>query len=277
MQISIKDVSYIYSDGFKALNNINIDIEKGERVAILGPNGAGKSTLFNMLNGIITPSCGIVEINGLSTLNKKNLNLVRETVGMVFQDSDDQLFNSSVMQEIAYGLMNMKLQEKEIEERTKWALKIVDMEGTEKRSPHNLSGGQKKKIALASVLSMRPQVLVLDEPTVSLDPRGTIKLVKLLNEINKEMGITIIFSTHDMDIVPLLADKIYVLDEGRVILGGSTNEVFNNKNILRNINLRLPRAAHLSEILQKDGYLEFEKLPLTLGAVRGEIKNFRRD
>ncbi|AAK79336.1 cobalt/nickel transport system ATP-binding protein [Clostridium acetobutylicum] len=274
-QISINNVDYIYSDGFEALHDINMSIKKGERVAILGPNGAGKSTLFNMLNGIISPTSGEVKINGLDTKVKKNLNVIRRDVGMVFQDSDDQLFNSSVMQEIAYGLVNMKVSEEELQSRVKWALNVVNMDGFEKKSPHNLSGGQKKRIALASVLAMKPEVLVLDEPTVSLDPRGTIKLVKLLKKINEEMKITIVFSTHDMDIVPLFADKVYVLNEGKLILQGGVKEVFNNKKVLRNINLRLPRVAHLAEILKSDGCIEFDELPLTIGEIRKCIKNLK--
>lgn len=271
--IKVEKVMYAYSDGYIALNNVSMEVNEGDRVAIMGPNGAGKSTLFDLLNGILIPYSGSVKIDGLETKIKKNLNKIRKMVGVVFQDSDDQLFNSNVKQEIAYGLMNMNISGNALEETIKWALKVVDMEGYENKSPYNLSGGQKKRIALASVLAMKPKVLVLDEPTASLDPRGAIKLVKLLNYINKELGITLIFSTHDVDIVPLLANKVYLLDKGKFILKGSTDEVFSHKETLRKINLRMPRVSHLVEILNRDGYLNIKKLPLTISQARKIIEN----
>ncbi|SMC28877.1 cobalt/nickel transport system ATP-binding protein [Clostridium acidisoli DSM 12555] len=270
--ISIKDVSYIYNDGKKALQDVNISVGKGEKIAIMGPNGAGKSTLFGLLNGILKPSSGIIKIDKLETV-KKNLPKIRRDVGVVFQDSDDQLFNSSVRQEIAYGLLNIGVFGEELNKTIKWALEVVGMEGYEDKSPHNLSGGEKKRIALASVLAMKPKVLVLDEPTASLDPRGVSKLIKLLDYINKKFNITLIFSTHDVDIVPLLADRVYLIDKGKIVLNGSTEEVFDNKEIIRKMDLRLPRVAHLVEILEKDGEVQVDKLPLTIGQARKILKN----
>lgn len=270
--ISIQDVSYIYNDGKKALQDVNISVGKGEKIAIMGPNGAGKSTLFGLLNGILKPSSGIIKIDKLETV-KKNLPKIRRDVGVVFQDSDDQLFNSSVRQEIAYGLLNIGIFGEELNKTIKWALEVVGMEGYEDKSPHNLSGGEKKRIALASVLAMKPKVLVLDEPTASLDPRGVSKLIKLLDYINKEFNITLIFSTHDVDIVPLLADRVYLIDKGKIVLKGSTEEVFDNKEIIRKMDLRLPRVAHLVEILEKDGEVKVDRLPLTIGQARKILKN----
>lgn len=270
--ISIQDVSYIYNDGKKALQDVNISVGKGEKIAIMGPNGAGKSTLFGILNGILKPSSGIIKIDTLEIV-KKNLPKIRRDVGVVFQDSDDQLFNSSVRQEIAYGLLNIGVFGEELDKTIKWALEVVGMEGYEDKSPHNLSGGEKKRIALASVLAMKPKVLVLDEPTASLDPRGVSKLIKLLDYINKEFNITLIFSTHDVDIVPLLADRVYLIDKGKIVLNGSTEEVFDNKEIIRKMDLRLPRVAHLVEILEKDGEVQVDKLPLTIGQARKILKN----
>lgn len=270
--ISIQDVSYIYNDGKKALQDVNISVGKGEKIAIMGPNGAGKSTLFGLLNGILKPSSGIIKIDTLEIV-KKNLPKIRRDVGVVFQDSDDQLFNSSVRQEIAYGLLNIGVFGEELDKTIKWALEVVGMEGYEDKSPHNLSGGEKKRIALASVLAMKPKVLVLDEPTASLDPRGVSKLIKLLDYINKEFNITLIFSTHDVDIVPLLADRVYLIDKGKIVLNGSTEEVFDNKEIIRKMDLRLPRVAHLVEILEKDGEVQVDKLPLTIGQARKILKN----
>jgi len=250
-----------------ALKDINMKIESGEKVAILGPNGAGKSTLFHLFNGILKPTSGTITVNGMEVC-KKNLVEIRRSVGMVFQDSDDQLFNPTVRQEIAYGLLNMGVNGKKLEDTIEWALKIVGMSGYEDKSPHNLSGGQKKRIALASVLAMKPKVMVLDEPTAALDPRGVHKLIRLLDSINEKLGITLIFATHDVDTVPLLADKVYLLDKGKIIMGGTTEEVFNQKEVIRKIDLRLPRVAHLIEILDKDGILNADDLPLTIGQAK---------
>jgi cobalt/nickel transport system ATP-binding protein len=265
--INLTEVSYKYYDGFTALNNVNIKINKGEKIAIIGPNGAGKSTLFQLFNGLLQVTSGSIQVNGLEVC-KNNLSQIRKSVGMVFQDSDDQLFNSSVRQEIAYGLINMKVSGKELEETIEWALEVVGMKEFINKSPFNLSGGEKKRIALASVLAMKPQILVLDEPTAALDPRGVNRLIQLLEDINKQLGITLIFATHDVDIVPLLADRVYVLNKGEIVLDGSLDEVFSHKEILRNIDLRLPRVAHLAEILERKGNLKMDRLPLTIGEAR---------
>jgi len=269
--INVSDVNYVYSDGNSALNNVNITINKGDKVAILGPNGAGKSTLFQLFNGLLQPTSGTITVDGLKVC-KKNLPQIRRDVGMVFQDSDDQLFNSTIRQEIAYGLMNMNISGKELEESIAWALDVVGMTGYDSRSPYNLSGGEKKRVALASVLAMKPKVMVLDEPTSSLDPRGVSKLIKLLNLINEKLGITLIFATHDVDIVPLLANRVQLLSKGEIILGGTTDEVFSHKEILREIDLRLPRVGHLVELLARDGKLEVDKLPLTIGQAKRIIE-----
>ncbi|MBU3182873.1 energy-coupling factor ABC transporter ATP-binding protein [Clostridium psychrophilum] len=213
--------------GCSALNNVNLTINKGDIVAILGPNGAGNSTLFQLFNGLLQPTSGTITVDGLQVC-KKNLPQIRRGVGMVFQDSDDQLFNSTVHQEIAYGLMNMHISGKELEESIAWALDVVGMTGYDSRSPYNLSGGEKKRVALASVLAMGPKVMVLAEPTSSLDPRGVSKLIRLLNLINEKLGIALIFATHDVDIVPLLANRVYLLSKGEIILVGTTEEVFSH-------------------------------------------------
>ncbi|QCH28796.1 energy-coupling factor ABC transporter ATP-binding protein [Clostridium tyrobutyricum] len=269
--INLSNVNYTYVNGNTALKNINMNINPQERIAILGPNGAGKSTLFQLFNGLLTPTSGNITVDGM-TVCKENLSKIRQNVGMVFQDSDDQLFNSNVRQEIAYGPMNMGIKGKELDELIKWALNSTKISEYENRGPNTLSGGEKKRVALASVLAMKPKVLVLDEPTAALDPIGVSQLIKLLNSINKDLKITIIFSTHDVDIVPLLADRIFVLNKGEIVLHGSTKEVFSNVDILRKINLRLPRVAHLTEILIKDGFIKSNNLPLTIGQARELFK-----
>ena len=269
--IDVSGVTYAYNDGHQALKNVSLEIAKGERIAILGPNGAGKSTLFQLFNGLLLATSGTVTVKGLS-VQKENLPEIRRTVGMVFQDPDDQLFNSTVRQEIAYGLMNMRISGQALEDSIAWALDVVGMRGYETKSPHNLSGGEKKRIALASVLAMKPEVLVLDEPTAALDPHGVSQLVRLLNTINRDLGITLIFATHDVDIVPLLADRVYLLSKGEIILTGTTEEVFSNKETIRQINLRLPRVAHLVELLARDSGLTLSNLPLTIGQAKHRLE-----
>ena len=236
----------------------------GERVAVLGPNGAGKSTLFQLFNGLLRPDSGQVTVAGLA-VNQRNLPALRRKVGMVFQDPDDQLFNSTVYREVAYGPMNLRLPADELEATVAWALERVGLSGFREKSPFHLSGGEKKRLALASVLAMRPEILVLDEPTNALDPKGASNLLALLNEINQDLGVTLVFATHDVDMVPLLAERVYVMDRGRLLLAGSLAEVFNQKDVLRGMDLRLPRVAHLVELLMRDGALPLGDLPLSIG------------
>ncbi len=265
--IKLTNVSFVYPDSTRALTDINLSIRTGERVAVLGANGAGKSTLFQLFNGLLQPAQGSVSVNG-RVVEKSYLKEVRRLVGMVFQDPDDQLFSSTVRQEIAYGLINLGLTGDSMEQAASWALQVAGLEGFENRSPFNLSGGEKKRVALASVLAMQPEVLVLDEPTAALDPIGAAKIIKLLNCINRELGITLVFATHDVDAVPLLADRVYVMDKGEIKLSGSVTEVFARKDVIRAHNLRLPRIAHLAELLEREGQCRFVSLPLTIGQAR---------
>lgn len=265
--IILHEVSFSYADGPRVLDNVTLSISKGERVAIMGPNGAGKSTLFQMLNGLLRPNSGQITVGGLP-VEGEHLTAVRGMVGMVFQDADDQLFNATVRREIAYGLINMQMPAEQREERVRWALDLVGMARFIDKTPFNLSGGEKKRIALASVLAMQPSILVLDEPTNALDPKGASNLVSLLNEINRDLGITLVFSTHDVDIVPLLADRVVLMHEGRVHASGTPAEVFGQKELIRAMDLRLPRVAHLAEILMRDGLLQVGELPLSIGEAR---------
>ncbi|MDA8172810.1 MAG: ATP-binding cassette domain-containing protein [Nitrospiraceae bacterium] len=265
--IELSDVSFIYPDGTQALTDIDLSVRAGERVAVLGANGAGKSTLFQLFNGLLHPERGIVTVKG-RVVEKAYLKEVRRMIGMVFQDPDDQLFSSTVRQEIAYGLLNLRLAGNQLEQTISGALQVVGLPGYENKSPFNLSGGEKKRVALASVLAMRPEVLVLDEPTAALDPLGAAKIIKLLNGINRELGITLVFATHDVDVVPLLAGRVYVMDKGEIKLSGPTAEVFARKDLIRAHNLRLPRVAHLAELLERDGQCRFPSFPLTIGQAK---------
>ncbi|MGL4669812.1 MAG: ATP-binding cassette domain-containing protein [Methanobacteriaceae archaeon] len=272
--IETTNINYKYPDGTEALRDINFNVSRGEMIALLGPNGAGKSTLFLHFNGIFTPSSGKVFVDGEEIIyKKKELMKVRQKVGIVFQNPDDQLFAPTVEEDVAFGPLNMGLSNDEVEKRVTTSLKKVGMEGYEKKPPHHLSGGQKKRVAIAGILAMAPQIMVLDEPTSGLDPKGASKILKLLNELNAD-GITIIISTHDVDLVPLYADTIYIIGNGEIIKKGSPKEVFSDVDTIRNANLRLPRIAHLMEVLEKEDGLKFNNsYPLTIGEARNYLVN----
>jgi cobalt/nickel transport system ATP-binding protein len=265
--IEVMDVSFAYRDCHKALDSLSLSITAGERVAVMGPNGAGKSTLFQMFNGLLKPDTGQVVVDGVPVV-PKHLSTVRRKVGMVFQDSDDQLFNNTVFREVAYGLTNMKVPQDELNATVKWALDMVGMGDFICKTPFNLSGGEKKRIALASVLAMKPQILVLDEPTSALDPKSTSNLLTLLNKLNHDLGITLVFATHDVDIVPLLASRVVLMSHGRIQFSGTPTEAFREKDLMRRLDLRVPRIAHLAEILMRDGLLPEGDLPLSIGQAR---------
>ncbi|KZX15743.1 ATP-binding cassette domain-containing protein [Methanobrevibacter filiformis] len=273
--IEAKDIVYKYPDGTKALDNINFAVEKGDMVALLGPNGAGKSTLFLHFNGILEPSSGEIDVDG-EKLNykKKSLLRVRQFVGIVFQNPDDQLFAPTVEEDVAFGPLNIGLTQEETKKRVKDSLRKVGMEGFEKKPPHHLSGGQKKRIAIAGILAMDPKVMILDEPTSGLDPKGASKILKLLYELNAE-GMTIIISTHDVDLVPIYAKNIHVIKDGKIIKKGSPHEVFDDVSVIRKADLRLPRIAHLSEILDKQDHFKMsDSYPLTIGEARKSFMEF---
>ena len=276
--IETKNVTYQYPDGTNALENINFSAAEGKISAILGPNGAGKSTLFLHFNGILRPTSGSIMVDNKSLKYKKeNLMNLRQKVGIVFQNPDDQLFAPTVREDVAFGPMNLGLSKKEVEKRVDESLRRVEMVEFKKKAPHHLSGGQKKRVAIAGILAMHPKIMVLDEPTSGLDPRGASRIMKLLYELNKE-GITIIISTHDVDLVPLYAHNVYVISKGNIIKEGNPREVFEDTETIRKANLRLPRIAHLMEILQKEDKLPFNKpYPLTIGEARKRIYNQIKD
>lgn len=272
--LEVNNVEFKYPDGTKALDNVNFNIEKGTMVALLGRNGAGKSTLFLHFNGIYKPFKGEIKVLGKPLdYSKEGLLSVRQKVGIVFQNPDDQLFAPTVEEDVAFGPINMGLDYAEVETRVKDALKKVGMEGSEKKPPHHLSGGEKKRVAIAGILAMNPEVMVLDEPTSGLDPKGASLILKLLYELNNE-GMSIIISTHDVDLAPLYASKIFIMDNGKIIKEGDPKEVFYDVDTIRKANLRLPRMAHLMEILEKkDNYNFNGHYPLTIGQAREKILN----
>jgi len=224
--VDIQELNYTYPDGNAALRAVSLQITAGEKVALLGPNGAGKSTLLLHLNGILTGS-GKINICGLE-LNKTNLGRIRALVGLVFQNPDDQLFSPTVNDDVAYGPLYMGLAPEEVERRTRQALAAVHMEGFAPRMPYHLSSGEKKRIAIATVLSMQPEILVLDEPSAGLDPRARRELISLLTGLPQ----TLLLATHDMALVRELAQRAIVMDRGEIVANGVTGEILAKREVL---------------------------------------------
>ena len=273
MKLEAMNIEYSYDDGTKALNNVSVKVEDNDMVALLGKNGAGKSTLFLHFNGIFRPDNGRILIDDVPVdYSDKGLLNLRSNVGIVFQNPDDQLFAPTVQEDVAFGPLNMGLPQDEVERRVTEALDRVGMVGFERKAPHHLSGGQKKRVAIAGVLAMKPSIMVLDEPTSGLDPKGASQILKLLYSLNEE-GISIIISTHDVDLVPLYANRVYVIKEGEIIMNGTPKKVFSDVDVIRDANLRLPRIAHLCEILEKRDEVDFSgDYPLTIGQARRIFK-----
>jgi len=273
MLFRLENLSHRYSDGTLALDDISLSFAKGERIAMLGTNGSGKTTLLNHLNGILKPTAGTIyyEDKPLEYKAKALLNL-RKRVGFVFQDPNDQLFASTVKQDVAFGPLNLGYPQDKVKELVDEALKTVSMSEFTEKPPHFLSLGQKKRVALAGVLAMQPEVIIMDEPTANLDPRATSEILHLLLRLNKEAGITLILATHDVDMVPLFANRIYILNKGKIASEGTPKKIFSNGELIRNVNLRAPRITHLFEVLKKENNLPIDdQLPLTISEARKEI------
>jgi cobalt/nickel transport system ATP-binding protein len=273
MTFRLEHVSYLYSDGTLALDDVSTNFVKGERTALLGINGSGKTTLLLHLNGIFKPTFGKVYFEDTPLdYSSKSLLELRRRVGYVFQDPNDQLFAPPVKQDVAFGPLNLGLPIDEVEASVEEALKVVGMSDCTDRPPHFLSLGQKKRVALAGVLAMHPEVLVMDEPTSNLDPRAASELLHLLLRLNRESGLTLIMATHDVDMVPLFANKLVILSESKIVVEGSPNEIFSDTELIRKVNLRSPRITHLFEILRSRDNLPLDKkLPLTISDARREI------
>ncbi len=233
--IKIKDLEYIYPDGIKAIEGINLDIFKGESIGLIGPNGAGKSTLLLHLNGILREGPGSIEILGMK-VKKKTLTKIRQKVAIVFQEPDDQLFMPTVFDDVAFGPMNTGYSEEKVRRKVKEALKEVGMAGYEKRCSHHLSLGEKKRISLATVLSMQPEIMILDEPTSNLDPRARRHLIELLNNLN----LTKIVAGHDLELILEICQRVILLDEGKIVTNGETREVLSNKSLMESHGLEVP-------------------------------------
>ena len=233
--IDVEHLHFVYPDGFEALRGIHLRIARGEKVALVGPNGAGKSTLMLHLNGINTPTHGSVRVGG-TLVDRKSVRRIRAEVGLVFQDPDDQLFSPTVFEDVAFGPLHMGVPEVEIHERVERALAAVGMSGFERRLPHRLSLGQRKRVALATVLSMDPSVLVFDEPSAGLDPRGRRELIALLRSLDQ----TLLVSTHDMRLAAEVFPRTVVMDDGEIVGDGPTAELLADDAFLEAHGLERP-------------------------------------
>jgi cobalt/nickel transport system ATP-binding protein len=273
MLFKIENLTYEYSDGTIALDNINLSFDRAERIALLGTNGSGKTTLLNHLNGILKPTSGKIIFDGNPLkYDAKSLLSLRKRVGFVFQDPNDQLFAPTVKQDVAFGPLNLGYSPDKVKAIVQEALETVKISELAEKPPHFLSLGQKKRVALAGVLAMEPEVIIMDEPTSNLDPRATSEILHLLLQLNKEKGITLLHATHDVDMVPLFATKLYILNRGKIVSEGTPKETFSNTKLIRQVNLRSPRLTHLFEVLKTEDKLDIDdEYPLTIGESRKAI------
>ena len=267
--ICVTNLDYHYADAPAVLRGINLSIQEGEYIALIGPNGCGKTTLIRHLNALLQSSSGDVTIGGLNTRNQKNILEIRRLVGMIFQNPDNQIVGMSVEEDVAFGPGNFGMPAREMREKVKKALEMTGLQGLEKRSPHTLSGGQKQLLALAGLLVMEPKLIVLDEPTASLDPEGKGKVLGLIKDLNSR-GIAIIHVTHNME-EAALADRVLVMEKGEIIADGSAADILSRVEWLKSMGLAPPRITELLWALQQQG----EVLPgniFTVEAAAQEIE-----
>ena len=267
VMLRIRDVQYRYHDGTHALMGVTLDIRRGEFLAILGPNGSGKTTLLKHLNGLLKPLKGeiLLEEKSLTQYSSKE---IFQRVGIVFQDPNDQLFAPSVWEDVAFGPMNMGLTRDEINRRVDKALSLVSMTPYVNKGVDALSFGQKKRVCIAGVLAMKPNILILDEPTCGLDPAGVTSIMTLLKELNKVHGITIVMATNAVDLVPLYIDRLAVMYNGNVLMVGVPERVFSDTDKIRNACIELPQIGQLMQILRDEDNFPMDFLPLTIGEAR---------
>lgn len=254
--IEIKNVTYEYDEGdsvLVAVDNVSLSIERGSFTVILGHNGSGKSTLAKMLNGLNKPTSGNILVNGIDTTDEEKELEIKRLVGMVFQNPDNQLIASVVEEDVAFGPENLGLAPDVIRERVDNALKAVGMYEFRKSTPHRLSGGQKQRIAIAGIIAMEPECLVLDEPTAMLDPKGRAEIVNTLIKLNKEKGITVVLITHYMEEAEK-ADRVIVMNDGVVIDDGTPKEIFNKVENLKKVGLDVPQTTELLYQLKNNGF-----------------------
>ncbi len=250
--LSAENVIFSYNEKKDVIKNVSLSIEQGEYIAIVGRNGSGKSTFAKLFNGLLIPKSGKISAFGFSSDKKEELFEIRKRVGVVFQNPDNQLVASIVEDDIAFGPENLGVKREEIKERIDFALSSVGMENFKKFSTERLSGGQKQRIAIAGVLALKPQVLILDESTAMLDPIGRKEVLEVVKKLNREQGTTIIAITHYMDEV-VEADRVIVLDEGEVVLEGAPKDIFSKTDVIKRLGLELPIVTEIANGLRENG------------------------
>lgn len=273
MSVNILEVQHLhfsYPDGTLVLKDLSVELERGKKIAILGANGTGKSTFLQHLIGVLKPNQGSIIYNGqVVQYNRAALQNLRSQVGFVFQDPDSQLFSASVWQEVSFGPVNLGWHKEKIIENVTKALQITDTEHLQGRPTHSLSYGQKKLITIAGVIAMEPRVIILDEPTASLDPQYTTKIIELLDQLNQG-GTTVILATHDVDWAYAWADAILIMQGGRIVKEGHPAEIFEDDLLLKECSLSKPLIFEVFHQLQMSGYL-----PEGISAPRSKQKLFQ--
>ena len=254
--VTMQDVSYAYTaegNAAPVLEHVNLDIPRGQFLAVLGHNGSGKSTLAKHLNAILTPSEGVVYVDGIDTRQEEMIYEIRQNVGMVFQNPDNQIVATIVEEDVAFALENLGVEPKEMRQRVDDALKEVGMYEYREHAPHQLSGGQKQRVAIAGIIAMRPECIVLDEPTAMLDPKGRREVIKTVRKLNRDFGITVVLITHYMD-EAAKADRVVVIDNGHMLLDDTPKNVFSHVEQLKSVGLDVPQSTELVYELKKAGY-----------------------
>jgi energy-coupling factor transporter ATP-binding protein EcfA2 len=275
--IKISDLSYAYpGSNRQAVSHVDLTVDKGSFVTLTGPSGCGKTTLCRCLNGLIPHFYGgkikgTITVSGLSVLDH-TIGELAEHVGFIFQNPENQLFALSVERDVAFGPENLALPREEIRERVEWAMKVTGVEGLRDRSPYELSGGQQQRVAIASVLAMRPEILVLDEPTSSLDPLAAQNLFQAISELNERLGLTIVLVEHRLDLLSTLTDRVIVMDNGQVRMDGSPVEVFNSVDA-QLMGIGVPKIVRLYRAL---GF-RAEKPPLSVEDFAQYLRGLRND
>jgi cobalt/nickel transport system ATP-binding protein len=266
--VSVNDVKFSYQPNDNAINGVSFAVGQGERVAILGPNGSGKSTLILLIAGLLVPQKGDIKVFGEKTTSK-NFHKFRSRIGIVFQDPDDQLFTQSVIEDVEYGPNNLKLPDEDIKQRSREVLEKIGIYHLKDRPPHRLSFGEKKKASLATALVLKPELLILDEPTANLDLASRRGLLNMLNDLNRE-GTTVLVSTHDVEALPELAERVMVISHGALLGEGVTSEVLQNSTLLGAAGLEPPAIAKLFSELRAGGYVK--EIPITINEGVRELR-----
>lgn len=282
MIIKIENLTYVYNPNTpfetKALNGINLNINEGEFIGLIGHTGSGKSTLIQHLNGLAKPTSGKIIVDGVDITSKEaNLRETRQKVGLVFQYPEYQLFEETVFKDIAFGPKNLGLKDEEIEKRVIKAMELVglDYETQSDRSPFELSGGQKRRVAIAGVLAMEPKVLILDEPTAGLDPKGRDEILGEILDLYNKGGITIILVSHSMEDVARLVNRIVVMHDGMISMDGSPREVFKHSNKLESLGLGIPQVTKFMKVYKEKGNSVSDDV-LTIGEAKEELLKYLR-